>query len=269
MAPSKRGRSKTLGAGDSRQGGKYLQNGTEARMTLLPVRDHKEPGKSTTHRAPDSSRRQGFNTDQNKTKNHHQADSRALALRPVAPQPQTEARVTMLPVRSHKEPGQTTHRTGESEQARRPSTHTKKTRARSNSDSRALATHGKPSKPAVAQTEARMTMMPVRPHKDTTRRVPRGSEAPSKSKGFSLFGGHGTTNPKTNATFNNKPELDTRQPVTRHNTNGTGKSQANKKSLWQLLVSTQIIPTACSHNKTEPSSDNWWRIAPPTRSLVW
>lgn len=82
-----------------------------------------------------------------------------------------------------------------------------------------------------------MTMMPVRSHKETPHRVPRGSEAPSKSKGFSLFGGRGTTNAKMNGTFNNKSELDThtRQPVTRHNTNGIGRSEANKESLWQSL----------------------------------
>lgn len=220
MAPSKHGRSKTLGAGDSRHGRKHLQNGTQACMTLLPVRDHKEPGQGTipTHRAPNSGWSRGLNTDQSKRKNH-------------SPQPQTEARLMMLPVRSHKEPGQTTHRTGEPERIRRPSPSTHKPLARSNSDSHAL----RPSKQAAVQTEARMTMMSVRPHQDTARSVPRRSEAPSKPKGFSLFGGRGATKAKTNAPLNNKTDLDTRQPVTRHKANGRGKLQANKKSLWQSL----------------------------------
>lgn len=78
---------------------------------------------------------------------------------------QTQARMTMMPVRDHKEPGKNAHRKAEVARA------TPKGRGRSNSDPHARATHRKPLRPAAARTEAHLTMMPVRDHKESGRPV--------------------------------------------------------------------------------------------------
>lgn len=150
MGPSKRGRSRTVGAGDGRK-----DPATEARMTMMPVRNHTEP-RQANHRGPKSSRPRGMSIDQAKGGNH------------------TEARMTMMPVRGHQE----------AERTRGRSTVTPKTRERSRSESHALTAHGKPSTAAVPQTEARMTMMPVRSHRETDMKPSKPQEPPLRRRGI-------------------------------------------------------------------------------------
>lgn len=94
MCPPKRGRANAMiRQGNTEQAGKYTPIQTQARMTMMPVRGHKEPGK-TAHRKAEVARA----TPKRRARSN--SDPHA---------PATEAHLTMMPVRDHQEPGQAVH----------------------------------------------------------------------------------------------------------------------------------------------------------------
>lgn len=137
MSPPNRGRAHTTEDGNAR---KRLPIESEAHYTLMPVRDHKEPGHPIC-RVSKPSQARDLTTDASKNKVPGQIAGKAEAAKPrepgisnlkargrantVAntpttpgkparhPVPLTEAIFTLMPVRDHKEPGQAAHRKAE------------------------------------------------------------------------------------------------------------------------------------------------------------
>ncbi|KAK5047380.1 hypothetical protein LTR84_006903 [Exophiala bonariae] len=150
MSPPNRGRDTTTEQGNARQHGKRLPIETEARYTLMPVRDHQEPSRQTRH-APKTVQLRGLTTD----------------------------------ARKQKEPVQI-GRKAEATKAKGPNTATPKARTRADTVTHG---HGKPSRHDVPRTEAIYTMMPVRDHKEpgqvAVRKAkvdPKPKEIPKKSE---------------------------------------------------------------------------------------
>jgi len=203
MGNSTRGRAPSISA----------EPATQAQRTMMGVRGHQEPGES--NHGPKLSRPRGMSLDQGKTR--------------TKPRPEeTQAMMTMLPVRSHDEHGGKSHHAPSYSRPRGMSIDQGKTKPPSVATRPAVAT--RPT--ALARPEetlATMTMMPVRGHQE-----PGQTHPPSRSRPRGLSVDQGNSKPRADLTPkpSKRKEASTRERGTRttKQTGGKGRSEGKGKS---------------------------------------